>query len=216
VPYLFLGIFSSGLNAIPRSGMWMVQVKKAMGFILIAMAFYFLRPIIGDNAFRWGVALSLLVGAVFLFVSRAQGARVLRIAIAIVLLVAGVAFALPKSGGADVRWDRYDANAIHAAAASHRPVIVDFYADWCLPCKELDEKTFGDGKVASELQRFVRVKADLTVATNPLTQQLTQQYAILGVPTVVIIDSSGTEISASLLTGFEPPQQFLARLRAVR
>ncbi|HWS73172.1 MAG TPA: cytochrome c biogenesis protein CcdA, partial [Thermoanaerobaculia bacterium] len=216
VPYLFLGIFSSGLNAIPRSGMWMVQVKKAMGFVLIAMAFYFLRPLIGDDVFRWGVAASLLIGAVFLFASRAQGARVLRIAIAILLLAGGVAFALPRKGGSALKWDRYDTKAIATASLSKRPVVIDFYADWCMPCKELDEKTFNDGKVADELQRFTRVKANLTAADDPLTKQLTKEYAIVGVPTLVFIGSDGRELRDLRLSGFEAPDAFRARLAKVR
>ncbi|HMC23289.1 MAG TPA: cytochrome c biogenesis protein CcdA, partial [Thermoanaerobaculia bacterium] len=153
-PYLI------ALNALPRPGEWMVQVKKAMGFVLIAMAIYFLRPLIGDSAFRWGVAGSLLIGAAFLFLSRGVSGRVMRLACASLLLVAGAAFALPRPGGAAVQWQKYEAATI--ASASGKPVIVDFYADWCLPCKELDEKTFSDRAVAAELNRFVRIKADLT------------------------------------------------------
>ncbi len=212
VPYLFLGIFSSGLSALPRAGEWMLHVKKGMGFILIAMAIYFLRPLIGDFAFQYGVAASLLIGAIFLFVARSQGARVLRIAIAILLLVSGVAFALPKKHAVEVRWDKYDAKALSAAHAANKPVIIDFYADWCLPCKELDEKTFSDTAVAAELNRFVRVKADLTVPNAALTKQ----YAILGVPTLVFLDANGNEIPDLRLTGFEEREKFLARLKQVR
>jgi thiol:disulfide interchange protein DsbD len=216
VPYLLLGIFSSGLSAIPRSGMWMVQVKKAMGFILIAMAFYFLRPLLGDNIFRWGVALSLLTGAVFLFLTRTPGARVLRIAMASLLLVSGVAFALPRNHGAGVSWEKYDAKALDAARASGKPVVIDFYADWCLPCKELDEKTFPDAKVKDELARFVRFKADLTSPENPTTQQLTKQYGIVGVPTLVFLDAKGEERKELRLTGFEAPAPFAARAGKLR
>ncbi|MCU1348468.1 MAG: Thiol:disulfide interchange protein, partial [Acidobacteria bacterium] len=215
VPYLFLGIFSSGLNSIPRSGMWMVQVKKAMGFVLIAMAFYFLRSLLGEEVFRWGVAASLLIGAVFLFLSKAQGARVLRIAIAILLLAGGIAFALPRSGGPEVRWERYNATAIAAAASSKRPVVIDFYADWCLPCKELDQTTFRDPKVVAELERFVRIKADLTSSEDPLTKQLTKEYAVASVPTIVFIGSDGHELRDVRLYGIEDANAFRARLARV-
>jgi thiol:disulfide interchange protein DsbD len=213
VPYLLLGIFSSAASSLPRSGMWMVQVKKAMGFILIAMAFYFLRPLLGDNVFRYGVAASLVIGAIFLFASRAPGARVLRIAIAILLLAAGVAFAIPKQHGSALRWDAYDAKSLAAASAAHKPVIIDFYADWCIPCKELDEKTFSDATVAKELDRFVRIKANLTAAEDPKTIELTKQYAIVGVPTTVFLDADGHEIPALRLVGFEEPAKFAARAR---
>jgi thiol:disulfide interchange protein DsbD len=216
VPYLLLGIFSSGMSALPRAGEWMLHVKKAMGFILIAMAFYFLRPLIGDTVFKYGAAASLLIGAGLLFFSRTQGARVLRLAIAMLLLVSGVAFALPKKHATEVRWDKYDAKALAAARAANKPVVIDFYADWCLPCKELDEKTFTNPAVAAELNRFVRVKADLTAPDDATTKQLTKEYAILGVPTLVFVDANGREIPGLRITGFEPPEKFLARLRQAR
>lgn len=216
MPYLFLGIFSSGISALPRAGAWMVSVKKAMGFVLIAMAIYFLRPLLGEDVFRWGVAVSLLVGAGFLFFSRTQGAKVMRLACAVLLLAGGVAFAIPRSGGAVVQWDRYDAKSLSAAASANMPVIVDFYADWCLPCKQLDDQTFSDPAVAKEMQRFVRVKADLTAADDPTTIQLTKEYGIVGVPTIVFLKPGGGEITELRLTGFEPPVKFLERLRQVR
>ncbi|MFL6248611.1 MAG: cytochrome c biogenesis protein CcdA [Thermoanaerobaculia bacterium] len=216
LPYLLLGIFSSSASALPRSGMWMVQVKKAMGFILIAMAFYFLRPLIGDLAFQYGVAASLLIGAAFLFFSRTPGAPVWRIAIAVLLLIGGVAFAVPRKHETAVQWQKYDTSALAAARASGKPVVIDFYADWCLPCKELDHKTFTDSQVVSELDRFVRVKADLTAAEDATTKALTKQYAILGVPTIVFIDPKGNEIAGARLTGFEPADAFVKRAQSVK
>src|SRR6185436_3542543 len=76
------------LNALPKPGEWMVQVKKAMGFVLVAMAFYFLRPLTGDVIFKWGVVISLLIGAGFLFLSRGTAGRAMRLACASLLLVA--------------------------------------------------------------------------------------------------------------------------------
>ncbi|HEY0371467.1 MAG TPA: cytochrome c biogenesis protein CcdA [Thermoanaerobaculia bacterium] len=204
------------LNALPRPGEWMVTVKRGMGFVLIAMAFYFLRPIVGDEVFRWGVAASLLIGAIFLFVSRSKGARVMRFGVAVLLLVAGVAFAIPKRELPGVQWDKYQAKVLADAKQSGKPVIIDFYADWCLPCKELDEKTFTDPKVMAELDRFVRVKADLTVPSDATTKALTQQYKIVGVPTIVFIDANGAEVQGARLTGFEPPDAFLQRGKAVQ
>jgi thioredoxin:protein disulfide reductase len=207
-PYLI------ALNVFPKPGEWMVQVKKAMGFVLIAMAFYFLRAVIGETAFHAGVAASLLIGAVFLFASRGPRGRAMRLACATLLLIAGIFFAIPARKGAEVQWQKYDAAAI--ATTNGKPVIIDFFATWCIPCKELDEKTFSDAKVAHDLDRFVRIKADLTNAEDPVVKDLTKRYAIVGVPTVVFIDSTGHEQPQLRLTGFEDAEKFLARTQQVK
>lgn len=210
-PYLI------ALNALPKPGEWMVQVKKAMGFVLIAMAFYFLRSLIGEEVFRWGIAGSLLIGAAYLFLSRGERGRTMRLVCASLLLVAGAAFALPKKHeGSQMEWRRYEAASITAAASAHQPVLVDFFATWCIPCKELDEKTFSDPRVAAEMGRFRRIKADLTNDQNPAVLQLTRQYGIVGVPTVVLIGADGRENQTLRLTGFENADAFLARLRKVQ
>jgi len=206
-PYLI------ALNVFPKPGEWMVQVKKAMGFVLIAMAFYFLRAVIGETPFRLGVAASLLIGAIFLFASRGPRGRVMRLACAFILLIGGVAFAIPPRKGVEVQWTKYDAAAVNATG---KPVIIDFFATWCIPCKELDEKTFSDAAVAKDLDRFTRIKADLTNGDDPLVKELTKRYAIVGVPTVVFIDSSGHEQQQLRLTGFEKPEQFRARTQQVK
>jgi thiol:disulfide interchange protein DsbD len=206
-PYLAL------LNVLPKPGEWMLQVKKAMGFILIAMSFYFLRPLTGDAVFRWGVAASLLIGAGFLFLSRGTAGRVMRLACASLLLVAGAAFAIPRTGPVGVAWQEYSPEVI---AAANKPVVIDFYAEWCLPCKELDVRTFTDPRVVREMNRFVRVKADLTLANDPKTQALAKQYEIVGVPAVVFLDERGQEIRELRLNQFEGPDDFLKRLQQVR
>jgi thioredoxin:protein disulfide reductase len=218
VPYLILGVFSSSIRSIPRSGVWMVLIKQALGFVLIAMAFYFLRPLTGDVVYRWGVGLSLLVGAAFLLVRPAPGAgaRAIRAAAAILLLAGGLFFLWPRATGAEVQWVKYESAALAGARAAGKPVMIDFYADWCLPCKELDEKTFTDPEVVAESERFVRLKADLTRTGDQKVKELSREYSILGVPTIVFIGASGEEIGAVRLTGFERPQGFLARMKQVR
>jgi thiol:disulfide interchange protein DsbD len=201
------------LNALPRPGEWMVHVKRAMGFVLIAMAFYFLRAVVGEEIFRWGVAASLLIGGIFLFIVRGSGGRALRIAFAVALLIGGGAFAWPRNEGTKVEWKSYDASVI---AGAGKPVVIDFYADWCIPCKELDQKTFSDAAVAQELGRFVRVKANLTNDQDAKVQQLTKDYRIVGVPTLVFLDGSGHEAQSLRLTGYESPAEFLKRLQQVK
>lgn len=219
LPYLFLGIFSSGATAIPRSGVWMVQVKKAMGFVLIAMAIYFLRPLMEEEVFRWSIAASLLAGGLFLFAtgdrSLKGGGNIIRVVCALLLLAAGSWFALQRSRDG-MRWVPHSDSAVLAAKESSKPLIIDFYADWCLPCKELDAKTFNDPDVMAEGSRFVRLKADLTSSGDSRVRELTERYQIVGVPTIVFIDSRGFEIEERRLTGFESPERFLRRMQAVK
>lgn len=209
-PYLVL------LNALPKPGEWMVTVKKGMGFALIAMAFYFIRPLTGDVVFQYGVAAALLIGAAFVLISRAKGARALRIAVGVGLLIGGIFFAIPPKKLPGVQWEKYDAKKLAEARVAGKPVVIDFYADWCLPCKELDEKTFTDARVMKELDRYVRVKADLTIADDETTKALTKEYAILGVPTIVFVDPAGNEVPAARLTGFEAADKFLQRAQSVK
>ncbi|MBI2214412.1 MAG: thioredoxin family protein [Acidobacteria bacterium] len=218
VPFLALGIFSSGASSLPRSGPWLVKIKQALGFVLIAMAFYFLRPVTGDEVYRWGVAASLVLGALFLFVrsERTKAGNVIRLVCGLLLLAGAVPFVMPKSGGPEIQWARYDDAAIAAAAREGTPVIIDFYADWCLPCKELDHNTFNQSGVVAESKRFATFKADLTRGDDERSKELVKRYGIVGVPTIVFIDATGTELRELRLAGFEKPEQFLARMKKAK
>jgi thiol:disulfide interchange protein DsbD len=217
LPYLFLGAFSSGLSTLPRSGAWMVQIKKALGFVLIAMAFYFLRPLAGEEIYRWGVGLSLLFGAIFLLVQKEpnRAGNMIRIALALLLAIVSAVYLLPRPEGPSVEWSRYEDAAIQAARLTGKAVMIDFYADWCLPCKELDEKTFTHPQVIAESHRFVRLKADLTHTGDALSRELSERYRIFGVPTIVFLRSDGKEADDLRLAGFEDAQRFLERMRQV-
>ncbi|MFA6954754.1 MAG: protein-disulfide reductase DsbD [Thermoanaerobaculia bacterium] len=218
VPFLLLGIFSSGASSLPRSGPWLVKIKQALGFVLIAMAFYFLRPVVGDEIYRWGVAGSLILGALFLFVrgEQTRAGNVIRVVCGLLLLAGAVPFVMPRTTGPEISWAKYDDAKIAAAAAEGKPVIIDFYADWCLPCKELDHNTFNQKGVVDEAKRFATFKADLTRGDDERSKELVKRYGIIGVPTIVFIDAKGNEIRELRLTGFEKPEAFLERLRKAK
>ncbi len=224
VPYLILGTFTGAVNRLPASGMWMIGVRRVFGVILVAMAAYFAAPLMPGDSGRWLMAGVLVLGGLYLLVVDRTGHeqptidRVMRV-LSAAMLVAGVLMAPglrhgDGAGGADeglLEWQAYEAAAAEAAIAGGRPVILDFYADWCAPCRELDEKTFADPTVRDSLAGYSRFKVDLT-RSSEANQALTAQFGVVGVPTIVVFDG-GEEIFR--ITGFEPPERFLKRLQGI-
>jgi len=114
-----------------------------------------------------------------------------------------------SSSSQALAWRSFSTEEIRGAGG---PAIVDFSADWCLPCRELDEKTFSDPRVRAAMSRRTLFKADLTKAGSPESVALAEKYSILGVPTLVFLDSNGKERTELRLVGFEPADRFLERL----
>ncbi len=227
VPYLLLGTFTGLVNKLPASGIWMVGVRRVFGVILVAMAAYFAAPLLPGEAGGWSMAAVLVLGGLYLLVVDRTGHeqpaidRAMRL-LCTAMVVAGLWLAPAPAGrvggtaggtaagpSGHLEWAPYDASQVEAAAAAGTPVILDFYADWCAPCKELDEKTFADPGVRAELAGYARFKVDLTRSTEA-GRRLTETFDVRGVPTVIVLDGAGERFR---ITGFEPPEQFLERLR---
>jgi len=224
VPYLILGTFTGAVNRLPASGMWMIGVRRVFGVILIAMAAYFAAPLMPGDSGRWLMAGVLVLGALYLLVVDRTGHeqaaidRVMRV-VSAAMLVVGVMMApglrqneaAGEAAGGHLEWQAYEAAAARAAIVAGDPVIIDFYADWCAPCRELDEKTFADPAVKASLEGYRRFKVDLT-RSSEANQALTAEFGVVGVPTVIVF-GDGDEVFR--ITGFEPPERFLNRLRGV-
>jgi thiol:disulfide interchange protein DsbD len=210
LPFLFLAAFSGRIAALPRAGAWMEGVKKVFGWILLAMAAYFLRNALPGFAGAWLLPAVLALGALAMLVLHGGLKIGVRAAVAVLFLAAGAFFApIGRAEAQGPAWSSFDAQRVAAAA---RPAIVDFSASWCLPCIELDKKTFSDPRVREALARRGLFKADMTKAAAPETVALADKYAILGVPTVIFLDASGQERKDLRLVGFEGPDEFLKRL----
>jgi thiol:disulfide interchange protein DsbD len=197
-------------------------VRRVFGVILIAMAAYFAAPLMPGASGRWLMSGVLVAGALYLLVVDRTGHeqptidRVMRVLSAAMLVTGVLISPAIGSGGraaeaaADhLEWQAYDATAVESAIADATPVIIDFYADWCAPCRELDEKTFADQEVQDRIAGYRRFKVDLT-RSSASNQDLTAEYGVMGVPTVIVF-TGGDE--AFRITGFEPPERFLKRLQ---
>lgn len=217
-PYFLLAIFSGKIKNLPRAGVWMEAVKHIFGFILLGMAVYFLLPILPKpiNSYALPVFM-LLSGIIILFIDKeANKLKVFRsIKIVLSILFIGVsAYSLYPTEVKSIEWEYYNQEKYNEALSSNQPIIIDFYADWCIPCKELDALTFSDASVISESKRFFNIKADMTKSTNPEVEKLRNDFKIVGVPTVLIINSEGKEVNR--ITGFLSAQEFLSIIQQVR
>ncbi len=222
LPYLVLGGFAGSASGLPRAGAWMEWVKKVFGCIMIAMAFYFLDPLLSDALSFWAIPVWLAASGAYLgFVEGSpvrgwlfRGARLAAAgacaAVAAALLMASTA---PDAG---VVWQPYTEEALDRALATGRPVIIEFTAEWCLPCKELEHFTFRDPRVMEEARGFSTLRADITSTLTVPVEALKNKYEVLGAPTILFLDPSGREAKDLRLTGFEKAPQFLERMRRAR
>jgi thiol:disulfide interchange protein DsbD len=213
LPYLFLASFSGALTKLPRAGAWMVEIKKVFGFVLLAMAAYFAKFLVHEPARRWLVPAVLAIGGVSVLWAavRSRAPAMARAVVAVSALfffAAAGYFARPKTGE-PLAFVPYDDAKVAAAA---RPAMIDFSAEWCAPCHELDNETFADPRVREALAGTALFKADMTRQDSPDSIALSTKFNVQGMPTVVFLDPQGREIPGSRLVGFEPPERFLRRL----
>ena len=114
---------------------------------------------------------------------------------------------------AQLQWLDSEELAVQQASTAHRPMIVDFGAAWCGACNELATHTFSDETVRDEAGRFVAVRVDATDEDNDAVNKIKDKYHVVGLPTVVVLDSTGAE--KVRFNEFVPPDRFLSAIKAV-
>lgn len=219
-PYLILGTFSGLMQKMPKSGVWMDWVKKVFGIILIGVGGFYFGLALFPQYVEWILVATLLLGGLYLgFLERSgndkRGFRILKYATGTLAIAAGILFYqnLQKEG---IIWEAYSSEKTELAISNGQAVIIDFYADWCIPCKELERVTFTNPDVIQATLPMKRLKVDLTNFDSPESEALRQQYNIAGVPTIVFLDSSGMEVPEARVVGFMRPAEFLRRIEMVQ
>lgn len=220
-PYLFLATFSNLLQALPRSGDWMVWVKHAFGVIMAGIGLYYLAIGFAADYAPYVLPVALAVGGLWLgFIDHSAGKKpgafksFTRVAGGAALFAGVILFTqMYMAAARTLTWKEYSPEAVAASVAAGRPVMMDFSADWCVPCHELELNTFSDPAVVSEARKFDRYKVDLTKYDTPESEASRKQYGITGVPTVVFLGPGGREIADARVEGFMPPQPFIGQMR---
>lgn len=229
VPFFIVGTFAVSL---PKSGAWMLGVKWFFGAVLAVVALYFLRTVVPGlghvvtSAAPWiPVACSglIVLGCVLAWLHvRAEGkgskirhlSKPFKLASIAPAIVGGFALVawlqLPK---AELHWVTSEAEGVKMAKAEGRPMIVDFGASWCGACNELRTRTFADAAVRSEASRFVAISIDATDDDDPQIVSAKDKYRVVGLPTVVLLDSRGQE--RQRFAEFVPPEKFLDALHSI-
>jgi thiol:disulfide interchange protein DsbD len=240
-PLLLVGAFSRSL--LPKSGPWMEGVKKFFGIIMLATALWLVSPVLPLWAAMLGWALLLIIPSIYLHAleplpTNARGMQRFSKGMGVVLLLTGAAMLAGVLGGAKdplqpLGFLRSAAGATNSAnnsapvfqkvasvaelesrlKSSTQPVILDFYADWCVSCKEMERFTFADPQVAAMMGKFTLLKADVTANTEA-DKALLKRFGLFGPPGMIFFDRQGQEVGPLRVVGFVPADKFIPTLES--
>jgi len=208
IPLLIIGTFSGSLNALPRAGMWMIEVKKLFGFMLFGMAFYFLSNIM-PHALLFGL-MTLFLGAASLFYfynikkSDSKMTKTFKNVVGVVCVVLAVLLAFKTykaivsdgcSSESPVRrslgedgWYSDHTAALQIAQQENKKLFVDVGAPFCGICKAIDNGLLSDSKVRAAMNQFVNLKIDGSSCPHEISEGLLKKYKVVGFPTYLLID----------------------------
>ncbi|MGH7742447.1 MAG: cytochrome c biogenesis protein CcdA [Candidatus Eiseniibacteriota bacterium] len=217
-PYLVLATFSNLLRKLPRSGGWMIWFEKLFGVILFGVGLNYVLLALLPAAASWVLPAALLLAGVWLgFADRSvpkPGFRAFQRVAGVAAIAGGIAL-LALAPRPRLKFEPLQSESA-TLAANGQLTLIDFSADWCQPCHELDNLTFTDGRVMHALADFRRLHVDLTHYDSPEAERWRKHYGIGGVPTLVFMLGDGSEVRDARVEGFLPPEAMLERIDQVR
>jgi len=128
------------------------------------------------------------------------------------LLVLGLLSCSSGELGNSIPWQEYEPAVLYRARQEGKPVLLEFYADWCVPCVELEEHTFSNEGVINSTWSFVRVRVDMSDYESPESARLREEFGVTGVPEMLFLDARGNELRDQRIIGFVGPEDFLRRM----
>jgi thiol:disulfide interchange protein DsbD len=223
IPLLLVGLSAGAL--LPRAGPWMDVVKRFFGVLMLATAVWMITPVIPGwvAMLAWSV-LGTVAGIWFL----RRNSWVFKIAGLLVLVGGLVQFVGLATGGRDPlspiahltgQAHQLDFKAVRNSAeldsalkqAGGKITMLDFYADWCISCKEMEKLTFTDERVSAELGKMQLLRIDVT-ANNADDKAMLKRFGLFGPPGMLFFDAGGQEMRQARVVGYESPKDFLRSL----
>ncbi|MDW1593186.1 MULTISPECIES: protein-disulfide reductase DsbD [unclassified Vibrio] len=228
IPLILVAVFGNKL--LPKAGGWMDRVKTLFGFILLAAPIFLLERIMPEmwSTILWSALGIAAFGWLYHIKNSLEFGGWKQSAVGIIAVLGLLASAQPilnywfgnsttQTQQATVSFTRIANVAqleeqLALAKAAGKPVMLDFYADWCVACKEFEKYTFHDPSVEAKLQDFVLLQADVT--KNQVQDiELLKHMSVLGLPTIEFWDASGERVSNARLTGFMQAEPFLEHIK---
>ena len=234
VPLVAVGVTEGAL--LPRAGAWMHGVKRFFGVLLLAVAVWIVSPLLPVAVQMYAWAALLIGSGVFLrafdtlpaaasgWWRLGKGAGIVAVVTGIALLVGALAgnrdplrpladLGAPQAAAGTLPWSRVSSIGELEArlAAPGKPVMLDFYADWCVSCKEMEAFTFSDARVRAALDGMLLLQVDVT-ANSEADRALLKRFSLFGPPGIVFFDAEGNEIPGLRVIGYQNAERFLKTL----
>ncbi|MFW3339850.1 protein-disulfide reductase DsbD [Aliarcobacter butzleri] len=225
VPLLLIGLGAG--KFMPKPGGWMESITKIFGIVMLGVAIWLLDRVLDATVIIYLWALLLLGSAIYLKIYQhilAQLVTVVIFILGVVLFVGAISGAtnplnplekFTSSKMTQVSDEKLIFKKVKniqelelAIKNSNKPVMLDFWASWCVSCKELEEITFQDEQVINKLQEFTLLKADVT-ENNDEDKALQKKFGVVGPPALIFWDKDKNEIQASRIIGYKNPKDFL-------
>ena len=219
--FILVGTFAGILNNMPKSGKWMEYIKYFFGILLLGTAFYYLKIVINPHIYKILIGITLITGGVYVYKKEKKFSEVIKY----LLIIFGMFYIfyglsnlyginilnqkrLISNNKKELIYDYIndDKKAFLIAKKENKLLFIDFYADWCVECKELEEKTYINPEVQKVLKNFIKLKMDFT-KNNDWAKRKRDEYKIQGLPTVIFFTPAGKEIKR--FYGYKDSKEFL-------